>query len=172
MKQNNKDNIPSSGSGDTAYNQPIRSGTLRTSPSALQCLVDSCEPTLKKSSFTGGTTTESYECPLQHHRRVANNTTLNKIHGPPSSKRRTSNVFQRPCPMAIRATGRHHGAVIAKTNDWSQWVELAVQFSGFPSYVTTKEVWAIFKEEGEILTIEIFDDNSGKPSGRGRVRFR
>jgi hypothetical protein len=49
---------------------------------------------------------------------------------------------------------------------------LFVAFSGFAAKVTTKYVWRIFKQEGDILSIELFDDFSGDQSGRGRIRFR
>ncbi|MCJ1416306.1 hypothetical protein MMC32_002641 [Xylographa parallela] len=73
--------------------------------------------------------------------------------------------------MATRPFSRPQSAVVARANDWSNWVEVAVQFSGFPTNTSTKDIWNVFRNEGEILTIELFDDHNGNPSGRGRIRF-
>ena len=110
--------------------------------------------------------------PAPHLRRVEVSSSSVTIHGPPSSTGRKNNTFQRPAPMAARSTGHRKVAVIAKADDWTHWVELGVYFSGFPMHVTTKEVWDVFSREGDIITIELFEDYTGRPNGRGRVRFR
>ena len=94
------------------------------------------------------------------------------VHDSPASTRKKNNALQRPPAMATRVNGSHKHPTVSRSNDWTQWVELGVQFSGFPDDATTKDVWNVFKKEGEILTIELFDDHRGNPSGKGRVRFR
>ena len=91
------------------------------------------------------------------------------IHNPPVSTGKKNNAFQPPAPMATKT---NKNPTVSRSNDWTEWVELGIQFSGFPTDVTTKDIWNVFKKEGEILTIELFDDYQGNPSGKGRVRFR
>ena len=120
----------------------------------------------------GGPFISDYQRPVPHLRRTVISTGTIAIHGPPSSTSRKNNIFVRPAPMAARAISRSQSAVIARANDWSNWVEVAVQFSGFPTNTNTKDIWNVFKNEGDILTIELFDDYNGNPNGRGRIRFR
>ena len=108
--------------------------------------------------------TLDYHRPAPHLRRTGTSTENMTIHGPPSSTGRKNNIFVRPVPMA-------RSAIVARANDWSHWVEVAVQFSGFPVNTTTRDIWNVFKNEGDILTIELFDDYNGNSSGRGRIRF-
>lgn len=75
-------------------------------------------------------------------------------------------------PMTSRVAGPAKNVLVSRGNDWSHWLEVGVTFFGFPRKVTTRDVWKVFKEEGELVTIELFDDNRGNPNGSGRVRFR
>ena len=83
-----------------------------------------------------------------------------------------NNSLQGLADMATRANGSKKHPTVFRSHDWSQWVELGIQYSGFPDDATTKDVWNVFKEEGEVLTIELFDDFQGNTNGKGRVRFR
>ena len=125
------------------------------------------QPLDKSGSFDLG-----FQRPGPHSRRTSTSTEAITIYTPPSSTGRKNNAFLRPAPMATRPFSRPQSAVVARANDWSNWVEVAVQFSGFPTNTSTKDIWNVFRNEGEILTIELFDDHNGNPSGRGRIRFR
>lgn len=61
-------------------------------------------------------------------------------------------------------------ATVARSNDWTHWLELSILFSGFPSDITTRDLWTVFSKEGDITLIELFEDT--KIDGRGRIRFR
>ncbi|MCJ1473449.1 hypothetical protein MMC13_002100 [Lambiella insularis] len=173
MKRDSEDNTPLCGREGNKFHTITHGERLGPSPLTFQHPTNSSENALTKFSSpqtTDGTIADLFGRP-PHLRRIAKGVSLIEVQGPPSSVGRKYNVFERSVPMATRAVSRRHGAVIAKIHDWSNWVELAVQFSGFPSYVTTKGVWTTFKAEGEVLTIELFDDSNGKSTGRGRVRF-
>ena len=81
-------------------------------------------------------------------------------------------IAQAPLSMHPKVSNPSRGFNVSRQSDWSRWLELGVDFRGFPPKSTTKDVWKVLKEEGEILTIELFDDDKGDPSGRGRIRFR
>ena len=63
------------------------------------------------------------------------------------------------------------GPVHVRMDDWSRWTELGVKFFGFPSTITTKDVWSIFGQYGSVNTIELYH-SEGKRSGNGRVWFK
>jgi len=106
--------------------------------------------------------------------------------GSPSSTGGKSNTLQllSHARHHLPSTGRTSGAMdsriigatkvidVSRRDDWRHWLELGVLFRGFPPSVTTRDVWKAFKQEGDIVTIELFDNNTGEPNGRGRVRFR
>ncbi|MCJ1355792.1 MAG: hypothetical protein MMC33_005784 [Icmadophila ericetorum] len=59
----------------------------------------------------------------------------------------------------------------ARIEDWTTWGELSIKVSNIPLEATTKDLWMAFKKEGQIVTIEIFEDATGRRDGYGRVRF-
>jgi len=122
-----------------------------------------------------------------HLRQARENSGSITLHEPPSSRemgpktlqlpfhhscQRPSSMAQTRLSMNSRVPDPARSFNVSRRNDWSNWLELGVDFRGFPPKVTTKDVWKVLKGEGEILTIELFDDDKGDLSGRGRVRFR
>lgn len=96
------------------------------------------------------------------------------IQGPPPSGGRQNNAFLRPLPQisngtAHRPPGSNNGG---RYDDWTKWPELSVRISDLPERVTTRDVWAALKGEGQIITIELFEDQNCKRDGNARVRFR
>ena len=55
--------------------------------------------------------------------------------------------------------------------DWQEWLEVAVRVTGLPRdlHITTKDIWATFKSQGQISTIELGD--CGVRDGTALVRF-
>ena len=96
------------------------------------------------------------------------------IQGPPSSAGRRNNTFPRPLPQNFNGTAHRPlaGRMGGRQDNWAEWPELGVRISGLPEDVTTKDIWAALKGEGQIVTIEIFEDQNGKRDGKARVRFR
>ncbi|KAK2757339.1 hypothetical protein FQN54_004853 [Arachnomyces sp. PD_36] len=54
---------------------------------------------------------------------------------------------------------------------WTQWDCLSVTITEVPDYISTFQVWDAFKSQGEVDSIELFENARGR-EGRGRVRFR
>ena len=96
------------------------------------------------------------------------------LHGPPRSLGRPTNVFTRPMPNpTVHVPNPRNWNPAAQTIDhWRSWLELGVRFSGLPPATTTLDLWEAFGKEGQISTIELFEDASGRRDGRGRIRFR
>ncbi|KAJ5153257.1 uncharacterized protein N7482_009735 [Penicillium canariense] len=55
---------------------------------------------------------------------------------------------------------------------WEQWESVAVNISRVPREADTKALWNAFSREGEIRSIDIFDDRHGARSLKGRIRFK
>ncbi|KAI9808580.1 MAG: hypothetical protein M1825_003729 [Sarcosagium campestre] len=58
------------------------------------------------------------------------------------------------------------------SEDWSCWVEVSIKVRGLPFDITTLELWTLFSQEGNVHTIELFENRLGKKDGTARVRFR
>ena len=111
-----------------------------------------------------------------HHsfRRTSADGDSMMIQGPPSSAGRQNNAFSRPLPQISNGTAHRppDGNTGRRYNDWTRWPELSIRISDLPEYVTTRDVWAALKGEGQIITIELFEDQNCKRDGNARVRFR
>lgn len=55
---------------------------------------------------------------------------------------------------------------------WKNWESVAVGISDLPREANTKILWEAFSKEGNIFSIDIFEDRNGNRSSRGRVRFK
>ena len=102
--------------------------------------------------------------------KVANSLTMN---GSPSSMGRYHSNKSRPLPSPISGAShvRPSGPFARRQDDWTHWMELAVFLFQLPSNVTTKDLWLALKDEGQIVTIELFEDTTGTRNGKARVRF-
>lgn len=55
---------------------------------------------------------------------------------------------------------------------WRSWDSVAVVLVGIPRDANTYLLWKAFQNEGNIMSIDIFDDRHGKRSSKGKIRFR
>lgn len=55
---------------------------------------------------------------------------------------------------------------------WAQWDCLSVFLSDLPDYINTFQLWDAFRAEGEIDSIDLWEDARGKREGKAKVRFR
>jgi RNA-dependent RNA polymerase len=55
---------------------------------------------------------------------------------------------------------------------WTTWDTVALNLFNLPEEANTFLVWQAFNGEGRIFSIDLFEDNSGKRTRRGKVRFR
>jgi RNA-dependent RNA polymerase len=63
-------------------------------------------------------------------------------------------------------------AALALKPDWQTWESLAINLFDVPNEANAKAIWAAFKSEGALCSIDLFEDYTGKRNGKGRVRFR
>ncbi|KAJ6114819.1 hypothetical protein N7486_000597, partial [Penicillium sp. IBT 16267x] len=55
---------------------------------------------------------------------------------------------------------------------WKNWESVAVGISELPREASTYVLWEAFSKEGNIFSIDIFEDRNGNRSSRGRIRFK
>ncbi|KAF3390587.1 RNA-dependent RNA polymerase 1 [Penicillium rolfsii] len=55
---------------------------------------------------------------------------------------------------------------------WNQWEIVGVNISRVPNTVTIRDLWEAFSKEGDISSIDLFDDRHGERGSKGRVRFK
>ncbi|KAL5332831.1 RNA dependent RNA polymerase-domain-containing protein [Aspergillus crustosus] len=58
------------------------------------------------------------------------------------------------------------------TSPWKSWNSVAVSLANIPKEVSTLELWRAFKNEGNIVSIDIFEDPHGNRTTRAKLRFR
>ncbi|KAI9885653.1 MAG: hypothetical protein M1823_002522 [Watsoniomyces obsoletus] len=62
---------------------------------------------------------------------------------------------------------------IAVTPDgWETWDSLAIRVFGLPWNISTLDLWSAFQKEGNVSTIEIFENRQGHRDGTAKLRFR
>lgn len=70
------------------------------------------------------------------------------------------------------STGRTPTSAPALWLPWNQWETVGVNISQVPKEADTQVLWEAFSKEGEICSIDIFDDSHGNRGSKGRVRFK
>ena len=70
------------------------------------------------------------------------------------------------------STGRTPTSAPALWLPWNHWETVGVNISQVPKEATTRALWEAFSKEGEICSIDIFDDRHGNRGSKGRVRFK
>ncbi|CAI7574454.1 unnamed protein product [Penicillium pancosmium] len=55
---------------------------------------------------------------------------------------------------------------------WRSWESLAINVFNIPEGTNTFALWDSFKKEGNITSVDIFDQRTGDRHSKGRVRFR
>lgn len=54
---------------------------------------------------------------------------------------------------------------------WRSWESVAVRVENLPHDATTLDLWKAFSDQGNILSIDIFEKPDGYQSSSGRIRF-
>ena len=67
---------------------------------------------------------------------------------------------------------QYAGAATRPYNDWTTWVEVSIILFGLTPDVSTHDLWNSFNKEGNITTIDIFENLSGSRTGKAKIRFR
>lgn len=55
---------------------------------------------------------------------------------------------------------------------WKHWESVAVHLNNVPLEANTFTIWNAFRKEGNIFSIDLFEDGDGNKEGRGKVRFK
>lgn len=63
-------------------------------------------------------------------------------------------------------------AVARLKDDWTTWNELAIRLIDLPACTRTRDVLMAFRKQGSIDYIELYEDDSGKRSERGIIKFK
>ena len=64
------------------------------------------------------------------------------------------------------------GPVARLSNNWTTWVEIHVVLFRLSPTISTGDLWSSFHDEGNITSIEIFEDSSGSRTGKAKIKFR
>ncbi|OTB17138.1 hypothetical protein K445DRAFT_383061 [Daldinia sp. EC12] len=54
---------------------------------------------------------------------------------------------------------------------WSSWAEISLRIRGLPPTTTTFDLWSRFKNDGDIVFIELYEKNDGSRDGSARICF-
>jgi hypothetical protein len=55
---------------------------------------------------------------------------------------------------------------------WKSWPSVSVTLYNLPNKITTRALWKAFQMQGNLVSIDIFEDKHGSPISKGRIRFR
>lgn len=75
-------------------------------------------------------------------------------------------------PDRILSSSRPGQMVQHHISDWSRWDNLIVMIHNLPSDITTLPLWEAFSVQGSIDHIELFENDKGERTGKGKIRFR
>lgn len=56
--------------------------------------------------------------------------------------------------------------------EWQTWESFAVNFTGVPDEANARVLWTAFRSQGNIHSIDLYENYAGKRNGRGRIRFK
>lgn len=75
-------------------------------------------------------------------------------------------------PMAMEMRSEENPTHRAIRPIWQTWDSFAVNLFGVPDEATAFTIWTAFNPQGNIFSIDLYEDNSGRRNGKGRIRFR
>ncbi|PLB52422.1 RNA-directed RNA polymerase (Sad-1) [Aspergillus steynii IBT 23096] len=55
---------------------------------------------------------------------------------------------------------------------WKSWDSVAIYITNIPKETTTLNIWQAFQKEGNIFSIDLFEDSHGKRETKGKLRFK
>ena len=87
---------------------------------------------------------------------------------------RNSSFSHPPLHPMTRSSYPSHGAPAVSQpshQDWTTWQELGIRISGLPRSATTRDLWRCFAGRGNIISIELYEDQRGNRDGKATVRF-
>ncbi|EED13834.1 RNA-directed RNA polymerase (Sad-1), putative [Talaromyces stipitatus ATCC 10500] len=88
----------------------------------------------------------------------------------PNKRKNSPRGSKKASPMAIKI--RDNQAHRGIKPIWQTWDSFAVNLAGVPDEANTFTIWSTFNRQGSIFSIDLYEDDTGKRNGRGRIRFR
>lgn len=55
---------------------------------------------------------------------------------------------------------------------WRSWKTCAVDLLNIPKEMNTHDIYDAFNKYGNLISIDVWEDASGRPDSRGRIRFK
>lgn len=61
--------------------------------------------------------------------------------------------------------------ILRQAYEWSHWPSVSVRLKGLQLSTTTYDIWRSFHTHGELVLIDIFENETGKRDGNARIKF-
>ncbi|KAJ5426050.1 hypothetical protein N7465_001120 [Penicillium sp. CMV-2018d] len=68
--------------------------------------------------------------------------------------------------------GPHHTSPVRDWITWRSWKTCAVDLSNIPREMNTHDIYDAFNKYGNLISIDVWEDASGRPDSKGRIRFK
>lgn len=101
--------------------------------------------------------------------RSNNNSNSNSNNSSPN-KSSSSALSASASPMALKLKENPSHRAIKPI--WQTWDSFAVNLFGVPDEATAFTIWTAFNPQGNIFSIDLYEDDAGRRNGKGRIRFR
>ncbi|KAJ5967824.1 hypothetical protein N7501_004072 [Penicillium viridicatum] len=71
-------------------------------------------------------------------------------------------------------SGPHHTSPVPVRDwiTWRSWKTCAVDLSNIPREMNTHDIYDAFNKYGNLISIDVWEDASGRPDSKGRIRFK
>lgn len=66
----------------------------------------------------------------------------------------------------------HHTLQVRDWLTWRSWKKCAVDLLNLPREMNTHDIYDAFNKYGNLISIDVWEDASGRPDSRGRIRFK
>ncbi|KAI9039173.1 RNA-directed RNA polymerase (Sad-1) [Aspergillus affinis] len=87
----------------------------------------------------------------------------------PTPPRKRQNPLKLPTRQARTSHQQLPPQILAP---WKSWGSVAIKISNVPKEVTAFHIWQAFNKEGNIFSIDLFEDSHGKRGAKGKIRFK
>lgn len=68
--------------------------------------------------------------------------------------------------------GPHHTSPVRDWVTWRTWKTCAVDLFNIPREMNTHDIYDAFSKYGHLISIDVWEDASGRPDSKGRIRFK
>lgn len=68
--------------------------------------------------------------------------------------------------------GPRHTLPVRDWVTWRSWKTCAVDLLSIPREMNTHDIYDAFNKYGNLISIDVWEDASGRPDSKGRIRFK